>query len=64
MDIIAIGKDMNMKKRVLIYFGADYDNIRERAKDIKWTELDATDIDQAWGSFKSALDQLKTACTS
>ena len=39
----------------------DYDKIRENAKDIKWTELlDVTDIDQAWGNFKRAIDQLKT----
>ena len=52
---------MDMKKKVLNYFGADYVKIRENAKEIKWAELlGATDIDQAWGNFKSALDQLKT----
>ena len=51
------GTDMDRKKKVLNYFGADYDKIRECAKDIKWTKLlDATDIDQAWGHFKRALD--------
>ena len=51
---------MDRKKKVLSYFGADYDNIRESAKDIEWTKLiDATDIDQAWGNFKRAIDQLK-----
>ena len=58
---LAVGKEMDMKKKVLNYFGADYDKIRESAKDIKWMELlDATDIDQTWRNFKSALDQLKT----
>ena len=58
---LAVGKDMDRKKKVLNYFGADYDKIREKAKDIKWTELlDVTDIDQAWENFKRAIDQLKT----
>ena len=30
---------MDRTKKVLNYFGADYDKIRESAKDIKWTEL-------------------------
>ena len=52
---LAVGKEMDMRKKVLNYFGADYDKIRESAKEIKWVELlDATDIDQAWGNFKSA----------
>ena len=52
---------MDMKKKVLNYFGADYNKIRERAKEIKWMELlDATDIDQVWGNFESELNKLKT----
>ena len=42
---------MDRKKKEINYFGADYDKIRESVDDIKWTELlDATDIDQAWGT--------------
>ena len=58
---LAVGKDMDSKKKVLNYFGADYDKIRESAKDIKWTELlDVTDIDRAWRNLKRTIDQLKT----
>ena len=41
---LAVGKELDMKKKVLNYLGVDYDKIRERAKEIKWMELlDATE---------------------
>ena len=58
--IVSKNSEIQDSKKMLNYFKADYNDIREKLKDTVWIEhLNERNIEENWNSIKSKLEEIK-----